>query len=106
MTKLLDKNQVANDFKGSLPKSEGLVLLSSLSTDRVRQRKLKYKKLATKSKKYGALQHLNRQLGQKKKNHKYHHRVGQKADRINKVINFCLIHEITLYSYFLLLGIH
>ena len=43
--------------------SEGLVLLSSLSTDRVRQRKLKYKKVATKIKKYGALQHLKRQPG-------------------------------------------
>ena len=107
LTKLLDKiNQVANDFKGSLPKSEGLVLLASLSTDRVRQIKLKYKKLAMKIKKYGALQHLKRQPGRKKENHKYRHRVGQKADRIKKVINFCFIHEITLYNYFLLLGVH
>ena len=47
LKKLLETmNDVANDFKGCIPKSEGLILLPSLSTNRVRQIKLKYKKFA------------------------------------------------------------
>ena len=76
-------NDVANDFKGSIPKSEGLILLPSLC--RVRQIKLKYKKLARKAKKYGGLEHIKKQPGRRKEDHKYRHRVGQKADRLRKV---------------------
>ena len=51
LKKLLETmNDVANDFKGSIPKSEGLILLPSLSTNRVRQIKLKYKKISQEGK--------------------------------------------------------
>ena len=89
LKKLLETmNDVANDFKGCIPKSEGLILLPSLSTNRVCQIKLKYKKLpgtvARKAKKYGGLEHI-KQPGRRKEDHKYRHRVGQKADKMRKV---------------------
>ena len=86
LKKLLETmNDVTNDFKGCIPKSEGLILLPSLSTNRVRQIKLKYKKLARKAKKYGGLEHIKKQPGRSKEDHKYRHRVGQKADKMRKV---------------------
>ena len=53
-------NEVAKKFKGSISKSKGLILLPSLSINRVRQIKQKYKKLARNAKKYGALEHIKK----------------------------------------------